>query len=257
MTNIKIKLILVVLSFSILSYAQQSDKLKRVLKGLKKATPQDLMSLSGGIQIDKYDTYDLKGDLISIKDHMNDLMEGKKAPHFYLGSDGKIKLVVLRDATEQERKQMEEQMKQARNMKTKLKGKSAPEFSVTTIDGNKWDTASLKGKTVVLNFWFIACKPCIDEIPDLNKLVDKYSKKNVVFLGLGLDSKSQVNDFLKTQKFEYQIVPKSQIVVKNFKVMAFPTHIVVDPKGKVVFETTGLAPNTIQNIDDAIESTLK
>ena len=53
-------------------------------------------------------------------------------------------------------------------------GKSFGKFKTTDMNGNKINTQDLKGKTIVMNFWFINCPPCRTEIPHLNKLVDKY-----------------------------------------------------------------------------------
>ena len=67
-------------------------------------------------------------------------------------------------------------------------GKEVPFFSFTDINGNKFSSDSLKGKTVVLNFWATWCKPCIKEIPFLNKIADEFSKKRIVFISFCLNA---------------------------------------------------------------------
>ncbi|RYZ26368.1 MAG: TlpA family protein disulfide reductase, partial [Chitinophagaceae bacterium] len=44
--------------------------------------------------------------------------------------------------------------------------KAAPDFTLRDLKGKKWRLSALKGKTVVLNFWFATCPPCIQEIPE-------------------------------------------------------------------------------------------
>src|SRR5262249_39556362 len=68
-------------------------------------------------------------------------------------------------------------------------------FDVVSLDGKHWSLAELKGKTVALNFWFVGCLPCREEIPVLNQLVEQY--KDVEFLGFALDDSDQLRDFLK------------------------------------------------------------
>ena len=62
--------------------------------------------------------------------------------------------------------------KQAENKENldALLNKPAPDFTLKDLTGKKWRLSQLKGKTVVLNFWFTTCPPCIQEIPDLNEL---------------------------------------------------------------------------------------
>lgn len=55
-----------------------------------------------------------------------------------------------------------------------LVGCQMPNFKGTTHIGKPMSRASLKGKVVVMNFWFIGCKPCVAEMPALNRLVERY-----------------------------------------------------------------------------------
>jgi len=58
--------------------------------------------------------------------------------------------------------------------KRKIIGTPAPKFEIIDMDGNRINSENTKGKVVFLNFWFTTCKPCIMEIPDLNKIYQKY-----------------------------------------------------------------------------------
>ena len=74
-----------------------------------------------------------------------------------------------------------------------LIGMNAPVFSVKDIQGNKKSLNSLKGKIIILNFWFIECKPCVREMPELNNLVKKYKNDNVEFIGFSGNGSMQIN----------------------------------------------------------------
>lgn len=125
------------------------------------------------------------------------------------------------------------------------------------IDGKEYTEKDLKGKIVVLNFWFINCKPCRMEIPDLNELVAKYSKKeNLVFIAIALDRKAEIERFLDLYPFAYSIVDDGVPVAQKFGVQTYPTHAVIDTDGKVYFQTTGLAENTIYWLKKSIEELL-
>ena len=86
-------------------------------------------------------------------------------------------------------------------------GKPAPPFSVKTLSGDDHTDQSLLGKTVVINFWFIKCKPCIDEIPKLNKLVKKYNhNKDVVFLSISFDQEKDIRSFLEKNTYLKSVI---------------------------------------------------
>jgi peroxiredoxin len=112
--------------------------------------------------------------------------------------------------------------------------KPAPDFKVTTLDGNPYDLATLRGKVAVLNFWYIGCAPCNKEMPQLNQLVDEYREnKDVVFLAIAPDEVGDLKKFLKTREFKYQIVPNAQALDEPFSITSFPTHFVIDRQGQM------------------------
>src|SRR5260221_6924773 len=49
---------------------------------------------------------------------------------------------------------------------------TAPDFSLTSFDGQTYQLAQLKGKAVVINFWASWCIPCRDEAPALQRAWD-------------------------------------------------------------------------------------
>lgn len=138
-----------------------------------------------------------------------------------------------------------------------LIGMNAPVFSVKDIQGNKKSLNSLKGKIIILNFWFIECKPCVREIPELNNLVKKYKNDNVEFIGFSGNGSMQINSFLKEQDFLYNIVPNSKSVIKDYRISSYPTNIIIDQNAKVVYVTKGLKSTTVNEIEEVIKSLIK
>lgn len=136
-------------------------------------------------------------------------------------------------------------------------GKTIGNSRMTDMEGQSYNLKELKGKIVVMNFWFINCPPCRNEIPHLNEVVKKYeSNKDVVFLAVALDEKYDLKKFLANTPFQYHIIDNGRYVVANYGVNSFPTHVILDREGKVNFHTTGLAPNTVSWIDKSIDALL-
>jgi peroxiredoxin len=137
------------------------------------------------------------------------------------------------------------------------KKKPAIPFTAKGLDGKTYDLAALKGKAVVLNFWFIDCPPCRVEIPGLNTLVKEFTNKDVVFLALALDDEKDLKEFLKKSPFTYTIVPKAREVSQKYGVEGFPTHIVIDRNGMNVGRLVGGTEKRHEDLRPLIERALE
>lgn len=135
--------------------------------------------------------------------------------------------------------------------------KSAPGFEVKALDAETLHLDDLKGKVVVLNFWYIACAPCQVEIPGLNKLVEEFKSEGVVFIGFALDDESHLREFLQKTPFKYKIVSGSSSISKQYGVSAYPTHVIINKQGLVEFTITGGSPDIQENLRPLIRGLLK
>jgi peroxiredoxin len=144
---------------------------------------------------------------------------------------------------------------------SKLVGKPAPDFTVKTIDGKKVSIKSLKGKVVVLNFWFTQCRPCVEEMPTLNKFVEKYKgNKDVVFLApevVAQTTKEDVEKFLKRAPFAYQIGLGGKDAAALYQVKIFPANFVIDKQGIVRMGYVGFNPFQLEEIGKLIPKLLE
>jgi thiol-disulfide isomerase/thioredoxin len=123
-----------------------------------------------------------------------------------------------------------------------LIGCDMPEFEAMTLDSMVVNPETLKGSITVINFWFIGCPPCEIELPGLNKLVDEFEEKGVVFLAFGRDIEEDVIEYLEENTFKYQQIPQSSApgVFSAFQVrFGYPYHLIFDEAGKLVFVTVG------------------
>jgi peroxiredoxin len=142
-------------------------------------------------------------------------------------------IVHLVRMTDEMKQQVEDENTRRNQAIASMLNKPAPDFELTDLQGHRWTLHELRGKIVVLNFWFTSCAPCIQEMPELNELVRINDSKNVVFLGLTFNNADQIKTFLKKRTFNYTLLPDSREVDKKFQVSLWPTSIVIDKDGYV------------------------
>lgn len=234
-----------------------TTKVADPLKGLRKANFSEL-DPEKPLMLDGISTpvYSSSLVLISQEELMKELSGGDFIPDVYVDSSKEVKAFVLRKTTEQEKSQMIK-MTESMESRSELVGKKAAAFSGTDMQGVSHSLESLKGKVIVINCWFVECKPCVMEMPELNTLVEKYKHKEVVFLGLAVNDKRKIEQFLQSKKFHYTIIPDAQDAISAFGVKSFPTHIIIDKASTVVFSTSGLGPTTIADLEKTIQSLLE
>ncbi|WP_156112414.1 TlpA family protein disulfide reductase [Lacinutrix jangbogonensis] len=128
-----------------------------------------------------------------------------------------------------------------------LKGKELPKFELNLINGQKLNSESLKGKPTIINFWFSNCAPCIEEMPLLNKIKSEFVN-DVNFISITFQSQNEVNEFLKTNEFDFTHVIESKEYIKNLGFFAYPKTLILD-KSLIITEIEKSIPKDIENED--------
>lgn len=118
-----------------------------------------------------------------------------------------------------------------------------------TGSGLKSDSSvspSLTGKYTLIDFWGTWCGPCKQLTPDIKRLFNKYNRVKLQIIGVAYDDERQpVIDYAAEQEMDWlQLFDqrKSTVpgVTQQYKIIAFPTFIIVDPKGEIVLREKGI-----------------
>jgi len=114
-------------------------------------------------------------------------------------------------------------------------GQQLPDINYTDLEGKKYDSETIKGKILVLDFWFIGCTYCVREIPELNKLKAKYeNKKDVLFAAIAFDKEKVLRKFIKKIDFHFDIISDTaSFLLKKLGINTFPTTVVINKQGRI------------------------
>lgn len=119
----------------------------------------------------------------------------------------------------------------------------APDIELTLLDGGSAPLASLRGRSVLINFWATTCGVCVAELPQLVQLYQELHPRGLEIIGIAMpyDPPSQVQDFVRRRAIPYPIaLDVLGVATRAFDgVRLTPTAFLLDPAGNIVFTQTG------------------
>ncbi|WP_053972147.1 TlpA disulfide reductase family protein [Mangrovimonas sp. ST2L15] len=120
-------------------------------------------------------------------------------------------------------------------------GMSAPELTtLNTLNGKEFKLSELKGNYVLLDYWGTWCGPCMAEIPKIKEYSQKYANKNFTVVGVNQgDTDKKWRDIIEKENYDWTHIRSTNEtnLLIPFNVNSFPTKIVLDPKGKIIYSS--------------------
>jgi thiol-disulfide isomerase/thioredoxin len=196
--------------------------------------------------------YDSAGRVTTWDNYMAQLVGGK----YKLSKSGNFRTLVKMTPEEQE---VEVRRTEKKITRTDKIGKLFPDFDREDVSGNRLAKSELKGKVLVINFWFVGCPPCEMERPSLNGLTEIYKdNKDVVFISFARNSKEQLIEFLKESPVHYHVVPtEKDYIPTTFAINGYPANLIVGRDGNYFYNSaaSGIGIQTIlrRQIDKALK----
>ena len=115
-------------------------------------------------------------------------------------------------------------------------GSPAPDWSLPTLAGDTVRLADLKGKVVLLDFFYKSCAPCCAAMPILQSLHEKYKDKGFVMIGIDpIDDpvEDEMENFLAKRGITYTILFSERELYQTYQIWLFPTLFFLDRQGKI------------------------
>lgn len=138
-------------------------------------------------------------------------------------------------------------------------GIMAPSFSATDVrNGRSVSPAGLRGKVVLLDFWYISCMPCRILIPKIQQLQKKFKNENVAVIGINVkdSSTTEIMKFLNERKILFPQYYKPGAMATRYKLQAFPTTMIIGKDGRVKHVEIGEGEDTVQKLEQVIRKEL-
>jgi thioredoxin-like negative regulator of GroEL len=132
----------------------------------------------------------------------------------------------------------------------------APEFEISTLQGQQVSLKQLAGRVVVMDFWATWCPPCRASVPELKDLTKKYPTEKLMLISVSADKDDGAwREFVAKKKMDWtQYRDADDKVLSAFGIHSFPTYLVIDGDGIIKDRITGLNPQ--ESIVHRLKATL-
>jgi len=139
----------------------------------------------------------------------------------------------------------------------------APDFTFSGLDGKMVSLSDYKGKVVLVNIWATWCPPCVDEMPSMEKLYQKFKGKNFEILAVSIDEPGlkAVAPFMKKSNLTFPALIDSEGTIKAvYGITGVPESFIIDQQGilikKIVGPVDWAATNVFRFFSDLIQKPL-
>ncbi|ABF42927.1 Thioredoxin-like protein [Candidatus Koribacter versatilis Ellin345] len=119
---------------------------------------------------------------------------------------------------------------------------TGPQFTVTDLNGKTIDSASLRGKVVLVDFWATWCVPCEGEIPHLIEWQDKHANDGFQVVGLSMDDTAgPVKTYVEKKKMQYPVAMADDKTIAAFGgVLGLPVNFIIGRDGRLIARHAGV-----------------
>lgn len=161
---------------------------------------------------------------------------------------------LLNEFSKEQRKEAEEYNKIIKPFGFVEIGEQAPDWILPNVHGNSIRLSDLRSHVVLIEFWFPGCKSCLDAIPELNEIQEKYRPKGLRIFGLEFTQSDDrgILEYIERNKIDYSMLYTGGGVARKYGVVSAPTFLIIDRTGIIRYRKDGFLKEEIINEIDKL-----
>jgi thiol-disulfide isomerase/thioredoxin len=111
-------------------------------------------------------------------------------------------------------------------------------IELVDLDGNPIDLKTYAGKKIFLNFWATWCKPCILEMPSIERAEQQLQEDGYIFLLASDETVGRINRFKASKDFDLHFI-RVETPFPDIGILSLPTTLIIDETGRIAFNQVG------------------
>ncbi|MCK5347011.1 MAG: TlpA family protein disulfide reductase [Candidatus Heimdallarchaeota archaeon] len=140
--------------------------------------------------------------------------------------------------------------------------KKAQNFFLEDLDGDFVELDEITGEgPILLSFWATWCKPCIEEMKELNRIYEEYKSEGFNLVAISIDSEksvSRVKPFIKSKNYDFTVLfDTNSEVARIYYAQAVPYTVLLDENGSIVYSHMGYKKGDEIVIENLIKSLIQ
>jgi len=135
----------------------------------------------------------------------------------------------------------------------------APNWTLVSLKDKTVKLSDLKGKLVLIDFFYKSCYPCMLALPALQDLHERYNSKGLIVIGIDpydTKEKDDIDNFLTKRGVTYTVLLGGKDVAKEYHVSGYPTMYLIDKNGKIVLNQVGYGEGVEEELEKIIKEYL-
>ncbi|MBU1102010.1 MAG: TlpA family protein disulfide reductase [Bacteroidetes bacterium] len=133
----------------------------------------------------------------------------------------------------------------------------APNFMLENIDGDLVELNDYLGESpILLSFWATWCKPCHEEMVQLNRIYEEYESEGFVMLAISTDNEksiAKVKPFIKSKGYSFEVLyDTNQEVSRKYYAQMVPYTVIIDKSGEIVYSHMGYKKGDEKKIEELV-----
>lgn len=136
-------------------------------------------------------------------------------------------------------------------------GDTAPDFSVELLSGETVKLSDYKGKAVFVNFWATWCGPCVEEMPDIQKLSEAFANDLVVLAINYAEKKNQVDEFITKNNYTFNVgLDEKTEISERYPSTGIPYTVIINADGIITSIHLGASSDMFSVYEEDVKAAL-